>query len=241
MQSEEYNLETDLASDKENDDSDDTKRGTWASQWDSLMSCLGYSRNGAGIMLGFFSYNCHKYGGTSFIIVYLIMMIVLGFPLLLMEMVLGQHAREGPIRLFGKMAPIAKGLGHAMMFTSGFAAVYYNLSIAWSIFYTLSGFQSELPWTHCKENVTSRECYTEQQAEACNNVTEAFWNNKCTSVKEICEFYGRDQSDEYDEKTGQQRCLDADYDTWHCEPLGTISIISALIIYIPVSALIFVN
>ena len=133
----------------------------------------------------FFTF-CHVYGGGAYIISYLIMLILFGLPLCYMELVLGQYARKGPVKLFSEMAPIANGLGCSMVFISCLLAIYWNVQTAWSLFYLFSGFQSELPWTNCTEDFSSRECY---QAGACNNVNETYWNvhqsKKFVSITDI--------------------------------------------------------
>ena len=93
-----------------------------------------------------FPYMCHKNGGGAFLIPYFIMLILVALPMLYMEFVLGQFGRLGPNKLFGKIAPIARGLGYGMLCVTAYVAIYYNVIIAWSIFYTFASFTSKLPW-----------------------------------------------------------------------------------------------
>jgi SNF family Na+-dependent transporter len=39
-----------------------------------------------------------------------------GLPILFLEVCLGQYAGVGPIQIFGRMAPILKGLGYVNIF-----------------------------------------------------------------------------------------------------------------------------
>ena len=88
------------------------------------------------------------------------MLLVSGLPLFFLELALGQYAGKGPLKVFGRMAPIAKGLGYGMLMISFLVVIYYNLIIAWTIYYTFAGFTSELPWTYCNDNnYTSVNCY----------------------------------------------------------------------------------
>jgi solute carrier family 6 amino acid transporter-like protein 5/7/9/14 len=59
------------------------------------------------------------------------------------------------------MSPIFKGLGFGMIGATFYVAIYYNMIIAWSIFYMFAGFQAELPWIHCPNNITDivNKCY----------------------------------------------------------------------------------
>merc|ERR1719312_2207241 len=101
-----------------------------------------------------------------------------GLPLFFLELSLGQYAGKGPIKLFGRIAPIAKGLGYGMLMISFLVVIYYNLIIAWSIYYTFAGFTSELPWTYCgNTSLTSVDCYQKEQEMQCFNAsnTDTFW------------------------------------------------------------------
>ena len=90
------------------------------------------------------------------------MLFLAGLPLFYMELVLGQYSRQGPIRVFGRIAPILKGLGLAMLGAAFFVGIYYNVIIGWTLFYLFKGFTSDLPWVacgeyssnHCKDNLT---------------------------------------------------------------------------------------
>ena len=60
---------------------------------------------------------------------YLSMLILVGLPIFFLEFVLGQYSGCGPTRLFGKIAPMFKGLGFAMITLCFFIAIYYNVII----------------------------------------------------------------------------------------------------------------
>ena len=113
------------------------------------------------------------------------------------------------------MAPIAKGLGYGMLFISFLVVIYYNLIIAWTIYYTFAGFTSELPWTNCGEGVnatlTSRDCYYKIQEQKCFNEsdTDTFWNRGCTSVDEVCRQFNFTLSDQRENGTGILMCKNA--------------------------------
>ena len=40
------------------------------------------------------------------------MLFLAGLPIFFLEMALGQYAGVGPIKIFGRMAPLLQGLGH---------------------------------------------------------------------------------------------------------------------------------
>ena len=49
------------------------------------------------------------------------------------------------------------GLGWAMVLISALVAIYYNIILAWTLFYTFASFTSVLPWSQC-DNVFNSPC-----------------------------------------------------------------------------------
>ena len=82
-----------------------------------------------------------------------------GLPLFLLELGFGQYASEGPITIW-KVSPMFQGIGYAMFLMSGLVSIYYNMILAWGLFYlftsgkslVLSWFsvESTLPWSSCE-------------------------------------------------------------------------------------------
>lgn len=83
------------------------------------------------------------------------MLLFVGLPLFFMELAFGQYASEGPITIW-KISPLFQGLGYAMFLMSAMVGVYYNMLIAWALFYLFSSFSSitsftdKLPWSSCE-------------------------------------------------------------------------------------------
>ena len=50
-----------------------------------------------------------KYGGVVFILIYLVMFLLLGTPLLLLEMTIGQYSALSPTKLYRNLCPVSKG------------------------------------------------------------------------------------------------------------------------------------
>ena len=51
-----------------------------------------------------------------FQIPYIIMLFVAGLPVFFLEIAIGQYAGVGPIKLFGRLAPILRGVGFVSSF-----------------------------------------------------------------------------------------------------------------------------
>ena len=49
-------------------------------------------------------------------------------------------------QIYGRMAPIFRGLGYGMLVCSYMNDVYYAVILGWCIFYLVAGFTTTLPW-----------------------------------------------------------------------------------------------
>ena len=129
------------------EDDDENNEGqtlTWNNPLESLMYLLAYSI-GLGNVWRFPSLAA-KYGGGTFLVAYMLMVIIIGFPIMFMELALGQFSKSGPIDLYGNMAPLFRGLGFCMVVTVSLIDIYYTVVISWFIYYLFASFQPSLPW-----------------------------------------------------------------------------------------------
>ncbi|TRY73528.1 hypothetical protein TCAL_03333 [Tigriopus californicus] len=136
-------------------DDENQERGNWTGKLDFLLSCLGYAVGLGNVWR--FPYLCYKHGGGAFLIPYTIMLIFIGVPCFFMEISIGQFAALGPVTIYSNMAPLFKGLGFANFMASSFVGIYYNMIIAWTIYYLFASFTSHLPWSDCNNEFNS-EC-----------------------------------------------------------------------------------
>ncbi|XP_042873256.1 sodium- and chloride-dependent glycine transporter 1-like [Penaeus japonicus] len=166
----------------------ESERGTWGNQCEFFMSCLGYAVGFGNVWR--FPYLCYKNGGAAFLIPYVIMLFCAGLPLFFMELVLGQYASLGPAILFPKVAPIFTGLGWGMVLMTGFFCIYYNIILAWSLFYTFASCSGTLPWASCDNDFNSVECYSQDAAAACRNQSLFYYNKSCIAVDAYCGLRG---------------------------------------------------
>ncbi|KAJ8043609.1 Sodium- and chloride-dependent GABA transporter ine [Holothuria leucospilota] len=136
------------------------KRERWDKKIHFILVCIGYAVGLGNIWR--FPYLCFKSGGGAFLIPYFIMLIVCGIPLLLMEFAVGQFVRYGPVGAFAKICPIFKGVGVATVTMTFLLTTYYNVIIAWAIFYLFSSFRSELPWASCNNTWNTPNCFSQE-------------------------------------------------------------------------------
>lgn len=92
----------------------------------------------------------------AFLIVYFLMVIIMGMPIFLLELVLGQYSGLGPNDAFARLAPIFSGVGYCTLAVITMVTVYYMVIIAWTIFYFFASFSSELGWGKCDNEFNTK-------------------------------------------------------------------------------------
>lgn len=76
---------------------------------------------------------CAKYGGGTFLFIYLIALIVMGIPILNAEIALGRKVRGGAPKCMARLAPRAEPVGWSACFNSLTVAVVYAGALGWII------------------------------------------------------------------------------------------------------------
>ncbi|TDH14147.1 hypothetical protein EPR50_G00041390 [Perca flavescens] len=146
------------------DDGDEnTERGNWASKKEYILSMIGYAVGLGNIWR--FPYLAYNNGGGAFLIPYFVMLVLAGIPLFFLESAFGQFCSQGPINIW-RAVPILQGVGVAMVMVTLIVSVYYNVIIAYSLYYMFASFQSPLPWSSCLSQADSN----------CSNTTIVYCN-----------------------------------------------------------------
>uniref|UniRef100_A0A915CN52 Transporter n=1 Tax=Ditylenchus dipsaci TaxID=166011 RepID=A0A915CN52_9BILA len=143
-------------------------RDLWNSQIEFFLSCLGFIV-GVGNTLRFPSM-IFRYGG-AFFIPYVFCLIVFGLPLVYMHLCIGQYSGLSASGAFGEMMPIASGIGWALVLLAVPVAIYYNIIVAWSLYYLWYSFlgvfsSTGLSWNECEPEWVTRFNCCELQAPA---------------------------------------------------------------------------
>ncbi|XP_061753682.1 sodium-dependent proline transporter [Nerophis ophidion] len=155
------------------------QRGQWGGKYEFLLSCLGYCVGLGNVWR--FPYLCYRNGGGVFLIPYFLMVFVIGVPLFLMELSLGQYGAAGPITVW-KCCPLLKGIGIGMLCVAVLVCLYYNVIIAWTFYYLGSSFQSPLPWS-CDAVANAAVCDTSNSSSGkLLSPSEIFWNERVLGV-----------------------------------------------------------
>uniref|UniRef100_A0A1I7ZGS4 Transporter n=1 Tax=Steinernema glaseri TaxID=37863 RepID=A0A1I7ZGS4_9BILA len=104
----------------------------------------------------------------AFLIPYLLCSFVVGFPILYLEMSLGQFARTGPATVFRKLAPAFQGIGWGQSITSLLVGIYYNVIVGWTLLYLFGIITgSTYKWGSCDNTFNSARCASDLHFESC--------------------------------------------------------------------------
>ncbi|XP_051891271.1 sodium- and chloride-dependent GABA transporter ine isoform X3 [Pristis pectinata] len=144
-------------------------RETWSRKIEFTLAGIGYSVGLGNVWR--FPFLCYRSGGGAFLIPFFFLLVVLGIPLLYMEVALGQYLKVGPVKALAKICPLLKGVGMATVAISFIMCTYYILIISWALYYLVSSFQSPLPWHSCNNTWNHPETCTDSHT--INNTTDS--------------------------------------------------------------------
>jgi len=139
---------------------EDNQRDTWTNPIEFLLSCISMSVGLGNVWR--FSFTAYENGGGAFLIPYIIVLMLIGKPLYFLEMVLGQFASCGTVKVWAS-TPIAKGIGYGQAMATWFVVTYYAVLMAQTVFYLFSSFQTVLPWTQCDPAWATDRCFSPGQ------------------------------------------------------------------------------
>ena len=88
------------------------ERESWNNHCEFFLTSLGLAVGLGNVWR--FPYVCFENGGASFLIPYIVMLLVVGLPAMLIELSAGQYARVGANKVFGRMVPAFKGEGNSL-------------------------------------------------------------------------------------------------------------------------------
>lgn len=125
-------------------------RESWGSHLEFVLAVAGYAIGSGNVIR--FPFLTYRYGGGTFLVPYFLSLVVLGIPLFILETVLGQTMRMGIYAVMKAIHPRFRGVGVASVILLVLVSIYFNILLAWSLYYTVRSFESPLPWA--AENIT---------------------------------------------------------------------------------------
>lgn len=119
-------------------------RARWNSPIEFTITCIGYA-----VGLGNFwrfPFYCFTYGGGAFLVPYTLVLLFIGIPLFLLELGVGQKFQKGATHAWAEIHPALTGVGYSGVTATFLVALYYNILVAWALWFLANSFQSPLPW-----------------------------------------------------------------------------------------------
>ena len=120
------------------------QRMRWSNPIEFTITCIGYA-----VGLGNFwrfPYLCYTHGGGAFLVPYTLVLMIIGIPLFLLELGIGQKFQKGMTQLWMGIHPALGGLGLAGVGATFLVALYYNVIVAWALWYLFHSWTDPLPW-----------------------------------------------------------------------------------------------
>ncbi|XP_055329333.1 sodium- and chloride-dependent glycine transporter 2-like [Paramacrobiotus metropolitanus] len=142
-------------------DANTPERGQWGNKAEFVLSCISLSVGLGNVWR--FPYLAYANGGGAFLIPYICVLFLVGKPMYFMEIALGQHEATGPVKVWKRIVPLAKGIGAAQVVVCMCVAIFYVIIMSWTMFYfwatLISAFRNEaVPWIHfCKSDWAHKE------------------------------------------------------------------------------------
>ncbi|XP_078586842.1 sodium- and chloride-dependent glycine transporter 2-like [Branchiostoma floridae x Branchiostoma japonicum] len=108
------------------------ERGNWSCNFESILANISYAI-GPGY-LWVMPYVIFRNGGGALLATYLVLQMFISFPIVYLEMALGQYTSQGPIRAW-RGVPLLQGIGVGMVVMSAILCIYYNSLVAQILYY----------------------------------------------------------------------------------------------------------
>ena len=113
------------------------KRETFASKFGLLMTMIGVAVGLGNVWR--FPYMVGRFGGASFVLFYLLMVLLVGIPALMAEWTLGRHTKRGTLGAFEKGGlPGGKYVGWFFVFVIFCATGYYSNTLGWVLVHAVA-------------------------------------------------------------------------------------------------------
>ncbi|XP_013109299.2 sodium-dependent nutrient amino acid transporter 1 [Stomoxys calcitrans] len=152
---------------------------TWGNDIEFLFSCISLSVGLGNIWR--FPYIAFQNGGGTFVIPYLIVLLIIGRPVYYLEILVGQFSGRGCIKAFN-MAPVLKGVAAGQVLATTASITYYSSIMALTLRFLIASFSKVLPWSKCKPE-WGNECLEYELASGGNTTQDEFVARKMSPAE----------------------------------------------------------
>ncbi len=120
------------------------KRDTWGSQLGFIVAVAGSAIGLANVWR--FPYLVGNYGGAAFILVYLMCLAMIGFPVLMAEIIIGRATQANPAQAFAKLGRNRgwRAAGMMTVVTGFIVSGFYSVVAGWILGYLYEALQGNL-------------------------------------------------------------------------------------------------
>lgn len=119
---------------------------------------------------------------AAFLIPYLIVVVLVGRPLYMSDVSLGQYTQLGPLHTWNRCIPAMSGLGVSLCVSALVGSVVYIIFLAYTVYFiyaVLASIGSPVPWSWCDPSYAGDNCYSVGNEVPCSHY------NLTTSTAEV--------------------------------------------------------
>jgi NSS family neurotransmitter:Na+ symporter len=135
------------------------KRESWGSQLGFIFAVAGSAIGLANIWR--FPYIVGKYGGAAFILLYLLFLLLIGFPVFISEMLIGKKTQTSPSGAFAKISdsPDWSFAGKLTIATGFIVSSFYSAVAGWILGYLIEAIRGNVSnFTECVQAEAHYQC-----------------------------------------------------------------------------------
>lgn len=131
------------------------ERPTWSNKLEYHLSLFSYV-NGLGSCWRF-PYLALENNGAPFVYAYLLLYLLVGIPLVFLDLAWGQYSNLAPVQAF-KVVPVLQGAGVCVLILSCFVLMYFGVVSYYVLMFLASSFADPFPWNSCNNEWNTKAC-----------------------------------------------------------------------------------
>ncbi|XP_052801546.1 sodium-dependent proline transporter-like isoform X2 [Mya arenaria] len=163
------------AEDEYNSGTTPRSRMLFSSTCSTYMTLLGFSIGMSDFWR--FPFLAYRNGGGAFLIPFVVMIVLCGFPLYFLEYSVSKFSGRGPYRIWD-ICPMFRGIGITIVLAYSLWMIGTTVLRCWIIDFLLNSFRETLPWTHCDNPWNTLTCRDlENSFELASNVSQSITNS----------------------------------------------------------------
>ncbi|XP_067650017.1 sodium-dependent proline transporter-like [Haliotis asinina] len=156
------------------------QRDSWSRHLDYMLTMVGYCVALGNLLR--FPYICNRNGGGAFLIPFVLVLAIAGFPSFFVEATMSQFSGKAAKQVWS-FCPMFKGVGVGAVVVAFTYMPYYNLYLAWPVYYMVKCCSSVLPWTTCGNSWNTDMCIDYMNTTYGSNNTAVAGNTSYTISK----------------------------------------------------------